>query len=112
MPSPHYPSAAVQRALQQLGRDLRTARIRRHLTMQVVANRAFTSRQTLQRIEKGDPGVGMGIYAAVMHALGLLDRLAIVADPTLDEVGLARMDDSLPQRVRPRSARKKSSDAR
>ncbi len=80
--------------------------------MQVVANRAFTSRQTLQRIEKGDPGVGMGIYAAVMHALGLLDRLAIVADPTLDEVGLARMDDSLPQRVRPRSARKKSSDAR
>jgi hypothetical protein len=41
--------------------------------MAVVADRAFTSRATLQRIEQGDPAVGMGIYVAVLHALGLLE---------------------------------------
>jgi hypothetical protein len=40
--------------------------------MSVVAERAFTSRATLQRVEEGDPGVGIGIYAAVLYALGLL----------------------------------------
>ena len=38
--------------------------------MSVVADRAFTSRSTLQRIEAGDPGVGIGIYAAVLQSWG------------------------------------------
>ena len=46
----------------------------------VVAGRAFTSRTTLQRIEAGDPGVGIGIYAATLQAHGLLDGLADLAD--------------------------------
>jgi hypothetical protein len=29
----------------------------------------------LRRIEEGDAGVGIGIYAAVLQALGLLDGL-------------------------------------
>jgi hypothetical protein len=70
--------------------------------MQVVADRAFTSRPTLSRVERGDPGVSAGIYAAVTHALGLLDRLANVARPTDDAVGMARTIESLPQRVRSR----------
>jgi hypothetical protein len=42
----------------------------------VPADRAFTSsRSTLQRIQAGDPGVGIGIYAATLQALGLLDGL-------------------------------------
>ena len=102
MPPPHRPSAAVQRALRQLGQDLRTARVRRRLTMAVVAERAFTSRPTLHRVERGDPSVGLGIYASVMHALGLLDALAQAADPSRDEVGLAHADRALPRRVRMR----------
>lgn len=100
MPTPHFPTAAVQRALRKLGADIKDARRRRELPMAVVANRAFTSRSTLQRIEAGDPGVGMGIYASVLQALGLLDGLSRVADISNDEVGQKLSSAALPQRVR------------
>ena len=99
MPTPHHQSAAVRKALGKLGGDLRDARCRRRLTMAVVADRAFTSRATLQRVEAGDPAVSMGIYAAVMHTLGLLDHLGAAADPARDPVGQALADEYLPQRV-------------
>ena len=102
MPTPHYPPAAVRRTLRKLGADLRDARRRRRLSMQVVADRAFTSRSTLQRIEAGDHRVGMGIYAAVMHSLGLLHGLAEVADWRRDEFGQALAAAELPRRVRAR----------
>ena len=100
MPTPHHPSAAVRKALGQLGSDLRDARRRRRLPMAVIADRAFTSRATLQRVEAGDPGVSMGIYAAVLQALGLLEPLGRLADPAIDTVGRALADEFLPQRVR------------
>jgi len=108
MPTPHYPSIAVRRALRKLGRDIHDARRRRHLPAEVIAKRAFTSRPTLRRIEAGDSSVGMGIYAAVLQALGLLDGLANVADPVHDSVGLALAAEALPQRVR--LHRRKASD--
>lgn len=67
--------------------------------MAVVAERAFTSRATLQRVEAGDPSVGMGIYAAVLLALGLLDGLGDVADISRDSVGQALASAELPKRV-------------
>ncbi len=70
--------------------------------MSVLADRAFTSRSTLQRIEAGDPGVGIGIYAAVLQALGLLDELAAVADVSRDSVGQSLATADLPIRARPR----------
>lgn len=100
MPTPHRPTIAVQRALRKLGADIRDARLRRGLPADVVASRALTSRATIARIEKGDAGVGMGIYAATLLALGLLDRLAEVADPRMDEVGMALSLQSLPKRAR------------
>lgn len=109
MATPHFPSAAVRRALRKLGTDVREARLRRRLTMAVVAERAFTSRATLQRVEAGDPGVGIGIYAAVLQALGLLNSLGQLADPTQDTVGQALTAAELPKRVRmPRAARKQN----
>jgi hypothetical protein len=68
--------------------------------MSVLADRAFTSRSTLQRIEEGDPGVGMGIYAAVLQALGLLDELTAVADVSRDTVGQSLATADLPARAR------------
>ena len=100
MPSPVRPSLAQRRALALFGQDLRNARLRRRLTMAVLAERAFTSRQTLQKVEAGDPAVAMGIYASVLQALGLLDRLAEVAGSAQDAVGLALSEEALPQRVR------------
>lgn len=99
MPTPHYPVISVTRALRKLGADIRDARRRRHLPMSVVAERAFTSRATLQRVEAGDPGVGMGIYASVLNALGLLDGLAQLADISRDSVGLALAMADLPKRT-------------
>lgn len=86
--------------LRKLGADIHDARRRRHLPMAVVAERAFTSRSTLQRIEAGDTNVSIGIYAAVLQALGLLDDLGKVADISRDEVGQTLASASLPKRVR------------
>lgn len=107
MPTPHPTSSAVKRVLRKLGTDIHEARLRRRLTMAVIAERAFTSRATLQRVEAGDPGVSIGIYAAVLQALGLLDRLGQLADPAHDPVGQALAAAELPKRVRmPRPAHK------
>lgn len=103
MPTPHMPPSAVRRALKKLGADMRDARRRRKLTTAIVAERAFTSRKTLQRVEAGDHGVSIGIYASVLHTLGFLDRLADVADAGADEIGLALAGASLPRRVRAKS---------
>ena len=99
MPTPHHPSAAVRRALRNLGMDIHDARRRRRLPMAVVAERAFTSRSTLQKIEAGDTNVGIGIYAGVLQALGLLDRLSQVADISNDPVGQALASAELPKHI-------------
>ncbi len=104
MPSPHRPSIAVRRSLRTLGLDIRDARRRRGLPAEIVAERAFTSRPTLRRIEAGDHTVSIGIYAAVLQALGLLDGLGLLAAPSKDEAGLAIAAGKLPERMRlPRS---------
>lgn len=73
--------------------------------MAVIADRAFTTRVTLQRIEKGDSAVSIGIYASVLQALGLLDGLADVADLSRDPVGQALATAQLPERTRIRRAK-------
>ena len=73
--------------------------------MALVAQRAATSRPTVARIEQGDHAVGIGIVAAVLQALNLLDHLADAADPTRDTLGLDLARDELPKRAHlPRSA--------
>jgi hypothetical protein len=108
MPTPHRPSLAVRRTLRKLGLDIRDARRRRGLPSEVVATRAFTSRPTLQRIEAGDHTVSIGIYAAVLQALGLLDGLGQLADASRDPTGLALASEKLPQRVRLHGPREKN----
>ena len=99
MPTPHNPSSAVKRALHKLGSDIHDARRRRRLPMAVVAERAFTSRSTLQRVEAGDTSVSVGIYAGVLQALGLLEGLSNVADISNDSVGQALASAGLPKHV-------------
>ena len=80
--------------------DLSAARRRRRLSMALVAERAFISRNTLTRVEKGDPGVSMGIYATVLFVLGMENRLGDLADATSDPLGLALEEERLPRRIR------------
>nr|WP_240611806.1 hypothetical protein [Acidiferrobacter sp. SPIII_3] len=67
--------------------------------MAVVAERAFTSRSTLQRVEAGDASVSIGIYAGVLQALGLLDGLVQIADISNDHVGQALASAELPKHI-------------
>ena len=90
----------VRRALRKLGLDLSAARRRRRLSMALLAERAFISRNTLTRVEKGDPGVSMGIYASVLFVLGMEERLGALADAVHDPVGLSLEEERLPQRIR------------
>lgn len=103
---PRYtPSVATNRAMATLGRNLRTARLRRRLQAATVAERAFISRETQRKIEKGTPGVALGHHAAVMLAVGLLDGLAAIGDPGTDTVGLRLEEERLPKRIRYQTAR-------
>ena len=63
----------TQRMLNQMGEQIRLARLRRRLTAELVAERAGISRMTLSNIEKGSPSVAIGSYAAVLHALNGMD---------------------------------------
>ncbi len=90
----------VTRALRKLGHDIRDARRRRRIPVAILAQRASISRTTLNKVEKGDPGVSLGSYATVLFALGMADRLADVADPRHDTVGLSVEAENLPQRIR------------
>src|SRR5262249_15283093 len=110
MPTPHRPTIAVSRSLRKLGQDLRDARRRRGLPASVVAERAFTSRPSLHRVEQGDAAVSIGIYAAVLHALGLLDRLGALAEASRDAIGIALAAERLPERVRLRRQTKNHDD--
>ncbi|MCH8544023.1 MAG: helix-turn-helix domain-containing protein [Alcanivorax sp.] len=101
MKTPYRPAPAARRALRKLGEDIREARLRRNLPMEVVAERASTSRSTLARVEKGDPGVGLGVLAGVLQALGLLDRLGDLADSARDVEGLEINRQTLRQRASP-----------
>ena len=93
----------VTRALRKLGDDIRDARRRRRIPAEIAAARASISRTTLVKIETGEPGVAIGSYAIVLFVLGLTDRLADLADPRNDTVGLQLEEEHLPQRIsRPR----------
>jgi transcriptional regulator with XRE-family HTH domain len=101
----------VRRALRKLGADIRDARKRRRIPLELLAQRALTSHVTMIKVERGEPSVSMGVYANVLYALGLVERLGMVADRAHDEVGQALEAERLPQRARrPSTLRKAKGD--
>ena len=90
----------VKRILAKLGSDIKAARLRRRITMTLMAERAFVARSTLQKVEQGAPGVSLGVYATVLFILGLSERVGDLADVRMDSLGLQLDEERLPQRVR------------
>ena len=73
-----------QRMLQEVGSQIRLARLRRNITSQEMAQRTSLGRNTIVKIESGDESVAMGSYFRVLIALGLdLDILALAKDDVL-----------------------------
>ena len=100
MRSAHPLPLPVKRALAKLGDDIRSARLRRRIPTTMMAARAFITRTTLLKVERGDPGVSLGTYATVLFILGLTSRLADLADARSDDVGLQLEEERLPKRIR------------
>jgi len=94
------PSVSVRNGLKRLGEDIRKARLRRRLKMTVVAERAGISRETLAKIQKGDPGVSMGNYAMVIFAIGLGVNWMTLAAIEKDDTGRILDEERIPRRAR------------
>ena len=89
----------TEKILEQMGLQIKYARLRRKWKAVRRAERAGISRATLVSIEKGSPSVAMGCYAAVLHALNYMDKdLLLVAKD--DELGRKLQDLDLPVRKR------------
>ena len=81
----------TQKILEQMGEQIKLARLRRKLSTELVAERSGISRATLWSIEKGEPSVSIGMYAAVLHALNNMDEdLLLIAKD--DELGRKLQD--------------------
>jgi len=72
------PPAAAQ-ALRALGDNLAIARVRRRESQRAWAKRLGVSVPTLIRMERGDPGVGVGIYATALWLMGRVSALPELA---------------------------------
>ncbi len=81
------PPAAVEEALLRLGKNIRTARLRRGMRLKDLAERVGASRYVMSDIEKGKPTTAIASYLGALWTLGLMDGLKDVADPDKDIEG-------------------------
>ena len=107
--SPVYPQVA--RSIAKLGRDISLARRMRRIAAEDFAKQMGVSRATLHRLEKGDPGISLNTLAMAMFALGQLDAVANLADPTKDDVGLMLTRQQAPRRVQRRRSQSAAQQA-
>lgn len=91
----HVPTMSIvtENVLKTLGSQIRMARLRRNMPMDLVCERAGISRMTLWAIEKGTPNVSIGSYAMTLLALGMQDDLLLIAKDdvfgrTLQDLGV------------------------
>lgn len=84
----------------KLGADIAIARKRRRMTQQRLADGASVNVATIRRLERGDPGVSIGVLAMVFLTLGENGRLAALLDVARDDIGLTLSVNALPKRVR------------
>ena len=99
----------TEEILKTMGEQIKLARLRRDLPAELVAERAGISRSSLWKVESGNPAVAMGIYAAVLHAVGNMDTdLLLIAKD--DELGRQLQDMTLITRRRASRSRSRKSD--
>jgi transcriptional regulator with XRE-family HTH domain len=94
------PPYQVVQALKHLGENLRTARIRRRLTIAEAAQKIGTGPRAVMDAEKGKPSTTVGVYAALLWAYDLLQPLGELANPLTDEQGLTLASTKEKTRVR------------
>jgi transcriptional regulator with XRE-family HTH domain len=93
----------VEQALKGVGRNLRSARLRRDQTIQQVAERIGTGMRAVRDAESGKASTGIAVYAALLWAYDLLDSIEKLADPLTDKECLALASVKEGKRARSRS---------
>ena len=103
---------ATAGAIEKLGADLAVARLRRKESLRSWAQRIGVTVPTLQRLEAGDPSVGIGIVATALWLIQRDGELRNLAAPEHDqgaieldireavELGRARAQSSAEARLR------------
>ncbi|MGO7266015.1 helix-turn-helix domain-containing protein [Rhizobium johnstonii] len=99
----------VDRVLAKIGADISLARRVRRMAADDFAERIGVSRGTLHRLENGDPGISLNTFVMALHALGRLDALAQIADPSHDAITLSQMMQEVPKRIAKRKVAKADS---
>ncbi len=92
-------SVSARRALEALGANIRTARLKRRISVRGFAERIGVSESTIARLEKGDGGVGVGTLAMACLVLGEIDRISCFLDAGSDDTGLLLDRETLPRRI-------------
>lgn len=90
----------IDRQLAEFGEHVRGWRMVLGLTAQQVSERAGITRDTLRKIEKGDPSAGFGNVAQVLRALGVLDQVVSAVDPLNSDIGRLRAGNLAKRRAR------------
>ena len=71
----------VGERLSMWGRCIQTQRLRQRIKTADLCERMGISQATLRRLERGDPGAGIGIYLTALLILGVIDMAAPALDP-------------------------------
>lgn len=104
VPTTTTPPLEVTAAAQQLGQNIRVARIRRRMSQEELAQACGITRKTLYALEKGGKASSLGTVFTVLWKLGLLSTAAALADPDADEHGRILEAARRPRRVRQSAA--------
>lgn len=90
----------IDRQVDEFGEHVRGWRMVLGLTAQQVAERAGITRDTLRKIETGDPSVSFRSVTQVLRALGVLDNVVNVVDPLNSDIGRLRAGNLAKRRAR------------
>ena len=92
-------SLQARRALESMGSNIKTARLKRRISIADFAERIGVSKNTVISLEKGEAGVSVGTLAMACLVLGEIDRMSTLLDAGTDETGLLLDQEALPKRI-------------
>lgn len=86
--------------LSTMGEQIKQARLRRNISVELLAERAFVSASTVYKVERGDPKTSIGVYAAVLHGINGMDKdLLLVAQDEILKGTYEELNLKVPKRT-------------
>lgn len=96
------PPFAVEKSLKSLGENLKTARLRRGMSIKEVADKIGTGVRVVRDAEQGKPTTSVVVYIALLWAYDLLETADDLANPLNDEIGIRLLEAKKPKRSKAR----------